>query len=228
MLMARRANSVFSLVFGCAAIFAAGQAADAQQSECRFFKVQPNSLNISKEPRGDAVFIDVLDAADIVCVTREQKVGDRDWAFIAHKLVKPDQQRPVEGWANLRSLQPATPAELAAPKAAAQPQVAAPATAPPPEDVIRYNEPLKFGPFPVNGSTIEQLIEGIPLFPPLEGLDESLWKKHCSACHKWDRQTLCEQGTSYAKNPRSALRHSHPYGGADKIALMQWAKGGCQ
>jgi hypothetical protein len=32
----------------------------------------------------------------------------------------------------------------------------------------------------------------------------------------------------YAKNPKAALRHSHPYGGADKIAMMKWAKGGCQ
>ena len=51
--------------------------------------------------------------------------------------------------------------------------------------------------------------------------------KNCAACHKWDRQTLCEQGASYAKNPRYALRISHPYGGFSS-ALMQWAKSGCQ
>jgi hypothetical protein len=96
------------------------------------------------------------------------------------------------------------------------------------DDVLRYTEPIPFGPFPVNGSTIEQLAKGVPLFSPIEGLEESMWKKNCSTCHKWDRQALCEQGASYAKNPRFALRHPHPYGGAYKAALMQWAKAGCQ
>ena len=30
------------------------------------------------------------------------------------------------------------------------------------------------------------------------------------------------------KNPRNALRHPHPFGGAYKSALMQWARNGCQ
>jgi hypothetical protein len=80
----------------------------------------------------------------------------------------------------------------------------------------------------VNGSSIEQLAEGIPQFAPFDGLEESMWKKKCSACHKWERQALCDQGASYAKNPKNALRHPHPFGGAYKSALMQWAKSGCQ
>jgi hypothetical protein len=67
-----------------------------------------------------------------------------------------------------------------------------------------------------------------PMFSPIDGLDESLWKKPCSSCHRWDRAQLCAQGASYAKNPRSALRHPHPFGGAYKVALMNWAKSGCQ
>ena len=63
---------------------------------------------------------------------------------------------------------------------------------------------------------------------PIDGLEETVWKKNCSNCHKWERQSLCEQGASYAKNPRFALRHPHPYGGGFKAALMQWAKAGCQ
>ncbi len=66
------------------------------------------------------------------------------------------------------------------------------------------------------------------MFPPIEGLPESVWKKTCSSCHKWDRRTLCEQGAYYVKNPAAALRGSHPYGGAEKLAMMQWAKTGCQ
>jgi hypothetical protein len=80
----------------------------------------------------------------------------------------------------------------------------------------------------VQGQSIEQLARGIPQFPPFEGLPENTWKKNCQSCHQWDRQALCEQGASYAKNPRSALRHPHPFGGAYKAALMRWAKSGCQ
>ena len=94
--------------------------------------------------------------------------------------------------------------------------------------MLRFSTPIPFGPFPVNGNTIERLAESVPQFPPFDGLEESMWKKNCSTCHKWDRQALCEQGASYAKNPRNALRHPHPFGGAYKSALMQWAKTGCQ
>jgi hypothetical protein len=117
---------------------------------------------------------------------------------------------------------PATPAPAS--PAPAQQQAAAP----PEEAIIRFSEPIPFGPYPVNGRSIEQLITGVPLFPPIEGLDESIWKKNCGTCHKWDRTSLCEQGGTYLKNPRFALRQPHPYGGPDKVALMRWAKTGCQ
>ncbi len=89
------------------------QSAPAQDPQCRLYKVQSSSLNISKEPRGNAVYIDTLDNADVVCVTREQKVGERNWGFVDHKLLKPDQRKPVDGWANLaccnRSRRPRSP-----------------------------------------------------------------------------------------------------------------------
>jgi hypothetical protein len=126
-------------------------------------------------------------------------------------------------------LQRLTDGEVAAlrgaPPAAA---TVAAAAAPPAEEVVLFDKPLTSGPFPVNGSSLEQLVQGTPLFPPIEGLDESVWKKHCNACHMWDRRTLCEQAATYVKNPKSALRTSHPYGGPEKIAMMQWAKTGCQ
>jgi hypothetical protein len=212
-----------------ACVAAWGWSATAQGPACRYYKVQANSLNVSKDARGDSLFIDVLDKGEIVCVTRDEKVGDRDWVYIAHKLPKPNEKAPVEGWTNLRLLQPLTPAEItAATGAAAQSApAAAPAAGPPADDVLRFSQPVPFGPFPVNGRSIDELAQGIPQFPPFDGLEESLWKKNCAACHKWDRQTLCEQGASYAKNPRYALRISHPYGGFSS-ALMQWAKSGCQ
>ena len=211
----------------------------AEVPACRYYKVRADIINVSKDPRGDSASIDVLDKDEIVCVTRDQQVGDRDWAYIAHKISKPKVRSSIEGWTNSRLLQPLTPAEIAA-------VIGAPTSTPPPaaaatgaravapaseaaiDDVLRYTEPIPFGPFPVNGSTIEQLAKGVPLFSPIEGLEEGMWKKNCSTCHKWDRQALCEQGASYAKNPRFALRHPHPYGGAYKAALMQWAKAGCQ
>jgi hypothetical protein len=97
-----------------------------------------------------------------------------------------------------------------------------------PKAFLRFNEPVPFGPFPVNGNTIKQLADSIPFFPPIEGQNEALWKKNCSTCHKWDRQTLCQQGASYAANPQNMLRQQHPFGGAFKVALMRWSKSGCQ
>jgi hypothetical protein len=210
---------------GCVAVF--GLRATAQEQGCRYFKVQANSVNISKEPRGDSVFIDVLDKGEVVCITRSEKVGDRDWVFVAHKYPKPNERSVVEGWTNPRLLQQMSPAEAAAATGASAAPAAAPAAPAPADDILRFSQPVPFGPLPVNGRSIEELAKGIPQFPPIEGLEESVWKKNCTSCHKWDRPTLCEQGASYAKNPRYALRISHPYGGFAS-ALMQWAKSGCQ
>ena len=235
---------LLAVCIGAFTAWAVSQFAEAQAPACRYFKVQAPSLNISKEPRGDSPFIDVLDSGDIVCVTREQKAGNRDWVFVAQKVLKADDRKPIDGWANPRLLQALSPGEsvalskaapIAAPSPAAPPAAApsaaaapAPLTALPPETALKFDEPITFGPFPVNGKSIEELARGVPLFPPFEGLDENVWKKNCAACHVWYRRQLCEQGASYAKNPKSVLRHPHPYGGAYKVALMQWAKSGCQ
>jgi hypothetical protein len=212
----------------CVAAVLWTQYAPAEESPCRLYQVQASSLNVSKEPRGDAAYIDVLDNADVVCVTREQKAGGRDWGFIDHKLLKGDQRKAVAGWVNLGLLQRVSEAEVAVRGLTAPPPAAAAAPAAATDEVVRFNEPLTSGPYPVNGRSLEQLVDDIPLFPPIEGLDEAVWKKNCKACHQWDRRTLCEQGATYVKNPRSALRGSHPYGGPEKLAIMQWAKTGCQ
>ena len=118
----------------------------------------------------------------------------------------------------------------------ASPPVNAPAPSPPPVadtparagEVVRFSEPINVGPPPVNGHSLEQLIVGVPIFPPIEGLEERIWKKPCTSCHRWDRQTLCVQAGVYAKNPKAALRVAHPYGGPEKVAMIKWAEGGCQ
>jgi hypothetical protein len=239
-------------VLACGALFACGALwrAEAEAPACQYFKVRANTANVSKEPRADSIFIDLLDKGDIVCVTRNQKVADTDLAYIPHKLSAPGKHTTVEGWVDRAVLQQMSPDEVAAATGEAAPQPAGPApqpaepgasrnpsastpsaqaTAPGSQDQVSgYSKPITSGPYPVVGNSIEQLAAGIPVFPPFEGLDESQWKKNCSNCHKWDRKTLCAQGMTYVKNPQLTVRHPHPYGGAFKGALMEWAKGGCK
>jgi hypothetical protein len=203
----------------CVAAVVWAQSATAQE-QCKRYKVLPGTLNISKEPRGDAPYIDVLEKDDEVCVGNTRKVGERDWGFVEYKLLKPG-QRQIEGWTNLKLLQPLSPADQGAEASAADPSA---------EEIVRFDQPLRSGPYPVNGQSLEQLILGIPLFPPFDGIPDNQWKtKHCNdGCHQWDRRTLCEQGALYLKNPAMVLRKPHPYGGAEKVAVMQWVKNGCQ
>jgi hypothetical protein len=137
---------------------------------------------------------------------------------------------------------PTTAAAPPPPVVAAAPPVVAPsapvaAPAPAPvastmraEDTLRYDQPIPFGPYPVNGHSIAEIVTTFtPLFPPIEDLPEELWKdKHCTTCHKWDKATLCQQGATYVKAPKYALRIQHPFGGTLKVALMRWVKSGCQ
>jgi hypothetical protein len=94
-------------------------------------------------------------------------------------------------------------------------------------DILRFEEPVPYGPSQVRGKTLKELIEGVPIFAPIPGLDESLWQKKCSTCHEWNSQRLCEQGRSYLGRANEVFRHPHPYGGAYKLSLMRWAKTGC-
>jgi hypothetical protein len=87
-------------VLACGALFACGALwrAEAEAPACQYFKVRANTANVSKEPRADSIFIDLLDKGDIVCVTRNQKVADTDLAYIPHKLSAPGKHTTVEGW----------------------------------------------------------------------------------------------------------------------------------
>ncbi len=262
-------------------VAAAGQTtAQAQEPDCRFFKVTTDGLNAFDEPRALSKFIAALGKNDVVCVAGDQQVDDRVWAFIAYAVRGQNQRQPIEGWTMMRSLQQATQADVAAARASTAPAPSAraprpaeptpsaqatarapvapssapappPALAPPPaqapqqpaiaaqtaapvqsapseEAIVRFTEPITSGPVPVNGHSLEQLIAGVPMFAPIEGLDASVWKKNCNSCHAWNRQTLCTQAATYAKNPKMAFRISHPYGGAEKTAMIKWAESGCQ
>jgi hypothetical protein len=233
------------IVICMAALVYAATAASAQDANCVRYTVNTSLLNISQQAGGD-IYKDALFDGDVVCVAQQQNAGGMAWAYISHKVEQGDSLTLVDGWAPLQYLAKAgasdatsAPPPAAAPPppaVAANPPAAAPSAAAPskvagppirPEDVLRFDQPIPFGPFPVNGHSLAEMIESVPLFPPIEGLDESLWKKKCSNCHQWDKARLCDQGATYVQAPRNVLRVPHPFGGALKIALMRWAKSGC-
>jgi hypothetical protein len=214
-------------------------AASAQDGPCVYYKVNTSLLNVSKDPGGN-IYNDALIDGDSVCVTRKANANGTEWGFIAYKLEGPNGRTPVEGWSAVQYLQQIseavarTPAAPRAPAPAARPATAgqAPATARPaatvrPEDILRFDQPIPFGPVPVNGHSLKEMIDNTPLFSPVEGLEESLWKKKCTSCHEWNQARLCQQGATYVEAPRNVLRVPHPFGGALKLEMMRWAKSGC-
>jgi len=227
---------------------ACGAGAASAQESCTLYQVNTSLLNISKEA-GGTIYNDALFDGDTACVTRRATANGAEWAYISHKL-EGGNRTPVEGWAAMQYLQAtagAAPPPVAAAPAPAAPPVRPPATpsAPPPaataaapspnamaavrpDDALRFDQPIPFGPFPVNGRSLKEMVDTTPLFSPLEGLDEGLWKKNCRECHQWDQARLCQQAATYVQAPKHVLRVPHPFGGALKLALMKWAKSGCQ
>ena len=113
----------------------------------------------------------------------------------------------------------------------------APVTAAPPaesgqsalaDQIVRFDQPIKGSAYPVDGNSLQQLVQGVPEFPPIEGLPEDVWKKTCNNCHQWNQQSLCVQAKIYVKDPKMMLRIQHPFGGPEKVAMMKWAQGGCK
>jgi len=238
------------LVLGVALVCGAGAA--SAQDACTIYKVNTSLLNISKDAGGD-IYNDALFDGDTVCVTRLASINGVDWAFVSHKVEGANGRTPVEGWSALQYLQQTSAANAnvaaAPPAARAAPAPSAPGPAVPPspsapaaagaapapgataairpEDILRFDQPIPFGPFPLNGHSLKELIDTLPLFSPIEGLEESLWKKNCTECHQWNQARLCEQAATYVQTPRYALRVQHPFGGTLQIALMRWSKSGC-
>ena len=232
------------IVLSLALVCAAGAA--SAQDACTLYKVNTSLLNISKDA-GGAIYTDALFDGDTACVTRRANVAGAEWAFIAHK-VEGANRTPVEGWAALQYLQPAAGAAAAAPAAPPPPAVSfnpppavsfnPPAASAPPaatgamaamraEEILRFDQPIPFGPYPLNGKSLKELIDTVPMFSPIEGLEEALWKKNCRECHQWDQARMCQQASTYVQTPRHALRVPHPFGGTLQIAMMRWAKSGC-
>ena len=95
---------------------------------------------------------------------------------------------------------------------------------------VAFSVPLAAGSSDVAGKSIEELIAGVPLFAPIDGLPEELWKEQeCSSCHEWNPANLCEEANFYlGEGGAVSLGKPHPYGGTFKLNLAQWARGGCQ
>ena len=94
---------------------------------------------------------------------------------------------------------------------------------------LTFTGPLPEGDPAVKGKAIADLIKGQPLFAPIEGIPDELWKgQQCSNCHQWTRELLCEQGKFYlSENATRSLGKEHPYGGTFKSNVGKWASAGC-
>lgn len=95
---------------------------------------------------------------------------------------------------------------------------------------VAFDTPLTEVPDEIAGRSIADLIQGSPLYPPIEGLPEEVWKTQtCSHCHQWTREDLCMQAQTYVTAPAErTLSADHPLGPAFRGVLRVWAEGGCE
>ncbi len=95
---------------------------------------------------------------------------------------------------------------------------------------IAFNRPLTEGGDAVRGKSLEELIQGSPLFPPIEGLPDEVWKgKHCSDCHQWRPPDAVRPGQFLLNNQvPDAFGAIHPLGGQFRQVLKAWAAQGCK
>lgn len=113
------------------------------------------------------------------------------------------------------------------PKVAAAPVQVAPAQ---PAGPITFETAIVSELPSVSGRSIAVLIKMSPLYPPVEGLPEEYWKeKTCANCHQWTQERLCTQASAYmSMNMQRSLDKKHPFGGALKRHLKDWAGAGCK
>lgn len=215
------------------------------QADCKLYTVNAPVLQVRKDSDTPGVYVTALIQGDTVCVSDAPEVGPQRLGYVVHKAVDGGTPVAVGGWASLIFMTPQDNANIAqsgsnADGSASQttepvaPAAQAPAPSQPATDaiavlegILKFTEPVPYGAHQVRGKSLKELVEGEPLFPPIEGLPESLWKKQCSSCHKWTAKLLCEQGQSYIPRAAEIFRHQHPYGGAYKLSLMRWSKTGC-
>lgn len=95
---------------------------------------------------------------------------------------------------------------------------------------VKFDLPLSAPGSVIDGILLSNLFTLSPEFPPVPDLPEEYWKtQNCSNCHEWTRDRLCEQSNVYLNlSAQPSLEKEHPFGGALKRNLKQWAAGGCQ
>ena len=95
---------------------------------------------------------------------------------------------------------------------------------------VYFDQPLLNGPPEILGATLLEVTTLSPLFPPIQGLPEAMWKDQpCANCHERTREALCDQGKFYQKLATARhLSKQHPFGGGFKENLKHWADGNCQ
>lgn len=97
------------------------------------------------------------------------------------------------------------------------------------QDLVTFTTPLTEGEPEVVGKSIEMLIKSQPLFPPFEGIPDELWKgQHCTNCHQWNKDRICEQAKFYTTEESTrSMEKQHPLGIKFKEWLRSWAASGC-
>jgi hypothetical protein len=123
-------------------------------------------------------------------------------------------------WVELETNSPEPEAEEEAPETEDLPEAL----------VVTFSAPLTQGTPEIVGQSIEELIAGSPLFPPIDGLPEELWEtQSCTSCHDWQQDNLCTQANTYlTETGAENLVKPHPYGGSFKQNLAVWARDGCE
>jgi uncharacterized caspase-like protein len=114
------------------------------------------------------------------------------------------------------------------PSAGAAPEARAPT--PPLQGSVSFSAPLQNVAGEIDGRSIEELIAGSPLYPPIEGLPDEVGKgRTCANCHAWTRDALCDQARTYlSASAERSLQKPHPLGAGFKTALGIWASGDCR
>lgn len=218
----------FHVVLACAVAGLLGAHSAQAQTACTPHSVNVAVLQVLEDAAVPGVYVSALQQGDIACVSNDARIGPQQLGYVVEKTETNGNTVAVGGWASVIFMTEQSAA------ATTSPTTEAPSTddsaaemAVLQADMLKFDQPVPYGPPQVRGKTLKELIEGEPMFAPIEGLDESLWRKNCSSCHEWNSQRLCEQGRSYLPRAAEVFRHQHPYGGAYKLSLMRWAKTGC-
>lgn len=199
-------------------------APSSAQTSCKPHSVNVAVLQVLQDPDKPGVYVSALQQGDIACISDAPLVGPQQLGFVVEKTSADGTTSAVDGWASVIFMTELSEAEASTPKTE---ELTEEEMAVLEADVLRFEEAVPYGPPQVRGKTLKELVDGTPMFAPIEGLEKDLWSKKCSSCHQWDAQSLCEQGRSYLGRASEVFRHQHPYGGAYKLSLMRWAKTGC-